>query len=477
MKIAFISSEAAPFVKSGGLGDVASALPKALAEAGHEVKVFVPLYGKIKHNPAFSDKLDYFTDFRSTLAWRQQYTGVAKYTECKNPEFIFIDNEYYFDRGGNGIYGEYDDGERFAFFSRAVLDTLGAIGFMPDIVHCNDWQTALVPVFMRRFYPQFNGTRTVFTIHNIEYQGQMPPQFALDVLGLIGGDAQDISYGGCVNYMKGAIVKSDAVTTVSRTYADEILSEFFSHGLHYILRENSHKLYGIVNGIDVLVNNPMTDKNLAVNFKTSLEKKKQNKRFLQEKLGLNVDDNAPLVIMITRLVKHKGLDLVARVINEIMDCGVQFAVLGTGEEQYENMFRDAAWRYNGRMAAVIDFNSQLASQMYAGADMILMPSLSEPCGLSQLVGMRYGVVPIVRETGGLKDTVPAYNPVEKTGCGFTFVDYNAHEMLRAVRRCADLYYDSRKDFEALQVHNLKGNYSWGASVSEYEKLYNKLINR
>ena len=477
MKIAFVASEAAPFVKSGGLGDVASALPKALAAAGHDVKVFVPLYGKIKHDSRYADKLNYMMDFRSMLSWRQQYTGVAKYTESSNPEYYFIDNEYYFDRGGNGIYGQYDDGERFAFFSRAVLDTIGAIGFMPDIVHCNDWQTALVPVLMRRFYPQYNGTRTVFTIHNIEYQGQMPPEFAFDILGLVGGDSQVLSYDGCVNFMKGAIVKSDAVTTVSRTYADEILMEFYSHGLHHVLRDNSHKLYGIVNGIDTETNDPMKDKFLKVNYKDSLEKKKQNKRFLQEKLGLNVDDNAPLVVMISRLVKHKGLDLVERVMDELMGCGIQFAVLGTGENHYEDMFRSTAWRYQGRMAAIINFDLELASQMYAGADMFLMPSLSEPCGLSQLVAMRYGTVPIVRETGGLKDTVPAYNPVEKTGRGFTFVDYNAHEMLRAVRRCADFYYNDRAGFEALQKYDLKGDFSWDTSVKEYEKLYNKLTGR
>ncbi len=482
MKILFVASEAAPFIKTGGLGDVAFALPKALAASGHEVKVMIPLYGKIKHGEAFVNELTFTANFRTPLGWRNQYTGLFKYTkkdDKNSPEYWFIDNEYYFSRSdGYAIYGDYDDGEKFAFFSKAVLESLQYIDFIPDVIHCNDWQTALIPLFLRRFYPHYGAVRTVFTIHNIEYQGKMPTDFAFDVLGLNSEDIDSLNYSGCVNLMKAGIEKSDAVTTVSRTYSEEILTEYFSHGLHHVLNNCRYKLHGIVNGIDTDVFNPAKDKNLFMNYSVrSFEKKERNKVFLQQKLGLRPDPNIPLVVMVSRLVSHKGLDLVECVLDELLESGIQLAVLGTGDARYENMFKSAACRSKDNMAAYIAFDGALASQMYAGADAFLMPSLSEPCGLSQLVAMRYGTVPIVRETGGLKDTVPAYNPETGKGRGFTFVDYNAHELLRAVRRFADTYYNDRYAFTALAKRNMRCDFSWAESVKKYEKLYLDILGK
>lgn len=474
MKILFAVSEAAPFVKTGGLGDVAYALPKALAAAGHEVRVFIPLYGNVKYNMKFIPELQYLTDTRTQLGWRNQYNGIFRYGRGgRNPEYYFIDNEYYFSRADGYIYGNYDDGERFAFFSRAVIDAMGATGFVPDIIHCNDWQTALIPVFLRRFYPQYNGVRTVFTIHNIEYQGKMPMEFAAEVLGL--GGAQTLEYDGCVNLMKGAIVASDAVTTVSETYAQQIMDEFYSSGLHHILRDNRAKLHGILNGIDTAAFDPATDPALFMNYSDKLAPKRRNKLFLQEKLRLNPSEKQPLAVIISRLVRHKGMDIAAEAIDGVIGGGVQLAVLGTGDKCFENAFRAAAERHPGKMAACIAFDAELASQMYAAADIFLMPSLSEPCGLSQMVAMRYGCVPVVRETGGLKDTVPAYDPEKKTGSGFTFVDYTTGELLRAVERCAALYREEHPAFEAMQLHNMRRDFSWDKPVRKYERLYESLL--
>lgn len=477
MKILFAASEAAPYIKTGGLGDVASALPKALAAAGHEVKVILPLYGKIKHNKALFDKLSFVTDIRTPLSWRWQYTGIFREGEGKNPEYILIDNEYYFARSDSyAIYGDGDDGERFAFFSRAVIETMKTIGFTPDVIHSNDWQTAMIPVFLRAFYPQYGGIKTVYTIHNIEYQGKMPMDFAFDVLGLDNTWAARLRYDGCINLMKGAIVTSDAVTTVSQTYAEELLTEYYAHGLHAILRDNRHKLSGIVNGIDTEVFDPETDPNLYATYRATvagMKSKAQNKLFLQESLGLRPESDVPLVAMVTRLAEHKGLDLVERVIDEMMALGIQLVVLGTGEERYEALMKRTAERYPGRMSANLLFDGALAARIYAGADLFLMPSKSEPCGLSQMVAMRYGTVPIVRETGGLRDTVPAFQPEDGSGRGFTFVDYNAHEMLYAVERAVSLYREDRKTFEQLAKRDMKTNFGWNTSVKAYLKLYRK----
>ena len=473
MKIVFAASEAAPYIKTGGLGDVGQALPKALASEGHTVKVILPLYSAIKTKAILFDSLSFVTAVNTPLAWRNQYTGIYRTGEETNPEYIFIDNEYYFLREGT-IYGHYDDGERFAYFSRAMIEVLKALSITPDVIHCNDWQTALVPMFLRKFYPELNGVRTVFTIHNIEYQGKMPLSFASDVLGVDGETETALTYDGCINLMKGAVVFADAVTTVSETYSTEILSEYYSHGLHHVLRDVRDKLTGIVNGIDTEVFDPSTDKNLYTPYGATVEafgNKAKNKLFLQETLGLTPDPNAPVVAMVTRLVSHKGMDLVACVINEIMALGVQLVVLGTGDGAYEDIMRRTAERYPDRMAALITFDPVLANRIYGGADIFLMPSKSEPCGLSQMVAMRYGTVPVVRETGGLKDTVAAYDPTQKTGRGFTFVDYNAHEMLRAVERCVDLYRNDKKAFERLCRNDMKTDFSWRVSVKKYLKVY------
>ena len=473
MNIVFCASEAAPFIKTGGLGDVAYALPAALAAAGNRVTVVLPLYGRIKRSEYFG-RMKFIRWFMTELSWRRQYTGIYTLTAAKGLTFVFIDNEYYFDRPG-GIYGEYDDGERFAFFSKAAIDAVASLGLSPDVIHCNDWQTAALPVFLREFYPGFDGTRTLFTIHNIEYQGIMPQSFAGDVMGLSDAAARDLEFSGCTNLMKGAIVRSDAVSTVSRTYAEEILDPFFSHGLDPVLRENSKKLRGIVNGIDTRLYDPATDPSIAANFSAGDQSGKAVcKRELQRELGLEVDENIPLCGIVSRLASHKGFDLVARVLYELADGGVQFAILGTGEERFENFFRRAAADRPGMISANIAFSNALASKIYAGSDIFLMPSLSEPCGLSQLVAMRYGAVPVVRRTGGLKDTVPPYDPSTGEGRGFTFETCNAHDMKDAVLRAAGLFRSDRDAFLRLRSRDMSLDLSWGASVKEYSELYKSI---
>ena len=478
MKILFAASEGAPYIKTGGLGDVAYALPRALAQAGHEVKIILPLYGMIKQNKAHMEVLTFVGATHTALGWRSQYAGIYREGEGHNPEYLFVDNAYYFARsGGYAVYGDYDDGERFAFFSRAILEAIQVMGYKPDVIHCNDWQTALVPVFLRTFYPTLGDIRTVYTIHNVEYQGKMPRDFAFDVLGLWEEELHALLHDGGINLMKGGIVTADAVTTVSETYARELLTEYYAHGLHFILRDCRDKLSGIVNGIDMALFDPATDPALFRNYggtAVGLKDKARNKLFLQEELGLRPEANVPLVAMVGRLVSHKGLDLVEHVVDDLMATGIQLVILGTGERRFEEMARQTAERYPGRVAAEILFDSKLASRIYAGADLFLMPSKSEPCGLAQMVAMRYGALPIVRETGGLKDTVPAYDPTDGRGRGFTFVDYNAHEMLYATERAVALYHNDRKAFETLQKRNMKTNFGWSASVKKYERLYKKV---
>ena len=475
MKILLASSEAAPYIKTGGLGDVAAALPKALAEAPDaEVAVFLPYYKAIKENPAF--ELEYITNFTVPLAWRSVYCGLFRaVSKRKKLQYYFIDNEYYFYR--DGCYGHYDDGERFAFFSKAILESLQHLDWYPDVIHANDWQTALVPVFLRAFYidaEQYQPIRTLFTIHNMEYQGRFPGDFMGGVLGLPEDWRGTMDFDGCTNLMKAAILTSDRVSTVSRTYATEIQDPYFAHGLHDILRQNSHKLSGVVNGIDTEVFDPAADPLIYTNFTAgSLEKKAENKKFLQERLGLAVRPETPMVIMITRLVGHKGVDLIQAVMEDLMQDDLQMVVIGTGEWQYEEMFRAYAGRFPAKMSANIVFDNTLAHQAYAGADLVLMPSRQEPCGLTQLIAMRYGTVPIVRETGGLFDTVPAYNIETGEGNGFTFKSYNAHDMLDAVRRAGELFHD-KEHWDALQRSIMAYDSSWTRSVQEYWDLYNSM---
>ena len=475
MKILLASSEAAPFIKTGGLGDVAAALPKALAESANtEVAVFLPYYKAVKENPEF--ELEYVTNFTVPLAWRSVYAGLFRaVSKRKKLQYYFIDNEYYFYR--NGCYGHYDDGERFAFFSKAILEALQYLDWYPDVIHANDWQTAMVPVFLRAFYmniEKYQPIKTLFTIHNMEYQGRFPGAFVDEVLGLPGEWKGAMDFDGCTNLMKAAIVTADRVSTVSRTYAYEIQNPYFAHGLHDILRQNSHKLSGVVNGIDVEVFDPASDPLIYTGFTAeTLEKKAENKKFLQERLGLAVREDVPVVIMITRLAGHKGVDLVQAVMEDLMSDELQMVVIGTGEWQYEEMFRSYANRFPAKMSANIVFDNTLAHQTYAGADLVLMPSQMEPCGLTQLIAMRYGAIPIVRETGGLFDTVPAYNIETGEGNGFTFKSYNAHDMLDAVRRAGNLFRD-KEHWTALQKRVMAYDSSWKRSVQEYWDIYRSL---
>lgn len=473
MKILFAASEAAPFIKTGGLGDVAGALPAALKKKGAEVCVVLPLYEAVKEK--FYDKLEYVTKFDVLLSWRALYCGVFK-AKFNGVTYYFIDNEYYFKR--KPAYGFYDDGERFAYFSKALLEMLSRIDFMPDVIHCNDWQTALVPVFLRGNYghiPEYQRIRTVITIHNIEYQGKVPEDFIKNVIGVSDEYRNVLWYDDCVNFLKSAIVLADKITTVSETYAEEIKDPFYSHGLAAILNENTYKLSGIVNGIDNLAFNPKTDKYLWNKYDSGCLKNKQlNKIELQKKLGLNVDENVPVISMVTRLVGHKGIDLVKYVMEEMLTENIQFVLLGTGDQQYEEFFRYIGDKYPGRVSINITFNEELANQIYASSDLFLMPSKSEPCGLAQLICLRYGTVPIVREVGGLKDTIKPINPETLEGCGYTFKSYNAHDMLGAVKRAIELYYQKDK-WNTVLTNIMNINNSWSVSAEKYMNVYGSVL--
>lgn len=476
MKILFAASEAAPYIKTGGLGDVASALPKALsASPNTEVCVFLPYYKAIKDNPDF--ELEYITHFFVPLSWRNVYAGLFRAVSRKKKlQYYFIDNEYYFYR--DNPYGYYDDGERFAFFSKAVLESLQHLNWYPDVIHANDWQTALIPVFLRSFYmdlEHYQPIRTLFTIHNMEYQGKAPDSFVDEVLGLPDDWRGTMQYDGCTNLMKAAILVSDRVSTVSRTYAHEIQNPYYAHGLDQVLQSHSYKLSGVVNGIDTEVFNPATDPLLYVNFTAEqLDKKLENKRFLQQKLGLACRDDVPIISMVTRLVAHKGVDLVQAVMEDLMHEDIQMVVIGTGEQKYEDMFRYYAARFPHKLSANIVFDNTLAHQTYAGADLVLMPSKQEPCGLTQLIAMRYGTIPVVRETGGLFDTVPALNPETMEGRGFTFKSYNAHDMLDAIRRGTALFHDTSR-WNTLQKNDMGFDSSWKHSVEDYWQIYHSML--
>lgn len=474
MKLLFVASEGAPYAKSGGLGDVIQGLPAELSKRKDvEVTVMLPLYRSIKFVSEF--QIEYVTSFATMLSWRQVYTGVFRaVSRSRKLTYYFIDNEYYFNR--DGMYGDYDDGERYAFFSKAVLEALQYLNYYPDVIHCHDWQTALVPVFLKAYYQfgEYHNIKTVFTIHNIEYQGKMPDSFGDEILGLSGQWHDVLHFDDCLNLMKGAIVTADKLTTVSRTYSYEILHAYFSHGLDGILKENQYKLCGIVNGIDTDVFHPKKDPALFVNYGPGdLQGKAANKRHLQERLGLEVRDDVPVVALISRLVAHKGLELVEFMMNQMMSLDLQFVVVGTGEARYEDCFRFMEYHYPGRVSANILFDSKLASQVYAGADLFLMPSKSEPCGLSQLIAMRYGTVPIVRETGGLVDTVPPLNTETLEGRGFTFKLFNAHDMLGAVERATE-FYRNREQWNRHVKNIMKYNSSWKHPADEYLGLYREL---
>lgn len=475
MQIVFASAECAPFVKTGGLGDVAGSLPAALVRAGAEVIVMVPKYATIKDE--YKAQMEHFSDFYVSLGWRNEYCGLEK-LEHDGVTYMFIDNERYFAR--DYPYGFFDDGERFAFFSKAITESLQHLpaGFECDILHCNDWQTALAPVFLREFYqglPLYDRVKTVFSIHNVAFQGQFSDTVMEDILGVahIPAAASQLRCDACsINYMLGALRYADAITTVSPTYANEIQTPEFGEGLDGVLRERSYALQGILNGIDVAGFDPATDKRIAANYTVEDRSGKAVcKAKLQEELGLEIRDDRPLMVMVTRLTRQKGMDLVMYALDRILAGGVQVAVLGTGDRDYEDGLRYFQDKYPGTMAARIEFDPALSQRMYAAADMFLMPSKFEPCGLSQIIAMRYGTLPIVRETGGLKDTVQPYNEFTGEGTGFSFSNFNGDEMGDAVFRAARLFWDNREAWNQLVTQAMSQDFSWTRSADKYLDLY------
>lgn len=473
MKVLFASSEAYPFAMSGGLADVAGSLPKALRKRLIGCRIVMPLYGCIPEE--LRQKMTFITSITVSVAWRRQYCGIFE-AHMDGVIYYFIDNQYYFKR--EGLYGHYDDAERFAFFSRAVLDIIPHIGFTPDIIHCNDWQTALIPVYLNSMYRGqeiYDNIKTVFTIHNIQYQGKYGRELNGDVLGLPYESESLVEYDGCVNFMKGAIQCADKVTTVSPTYAHEILDPYYSHGLDGILKQFTYKLTGIVNGIDYDIYNPETDSFIYKNYTVDdPENKAYNKQMLRKETGLPERAEAPLIGIVTRLVKHKGLDLVKCVFEELLRADLQFVILGSGEWEFETFFHEMASKYPDKVALRLGFNPQFAHKIYAGADIFLMPSQSEPCGLAQMVALRYGTIPIVRETGGLNDTVSDSGDGE--GNGFTFKSYNAHDMENTVWRAIAGYKD-KKGWDILRRRTMQCDNSWGISANAYIRLYRDIAGR
>ena len=480
MRIAICASEGAPYCKSGGLGDVMEALPAALSRIeGNEVALFLPYYHKIKSNTAYiTEKI---AEFRVSLGWRQQYCGVMKLTNrADKVQVYFLDSEYYFGARTGAIYGDMDDGERFAFFSRACLDAMLAIEFIPEIIQCNDWQCGLIPVYLKAVYhDRLSNTRCMYTIHNIEYQGWANSSFFDDMLALPWEYRPTLDMNNSVNVMKGAIETADLVTTVSETYARELMYPYYAHGLDGILASNAWKLTGITNGIDVNTFNPETSKSLPAHFnsETFVEGKAKCKAALQKEVGLPEAPDVPLMVMVTRLAGHKGLDLLCYIARRLMwEENAQLLILGTGEPQYENFFRDLAKQLPEQVSAQITFNLGLADRIYAGGDIYLMPSKSEPCGLSQMNAMRYGTVPVVHATGGLKDTVPPCDADGKGGLGFTFQSYNADDFFASIQRALHLYNTDREAWRALQKKEMETDFSWNVPAARYMELFRNMLS-
>ena len=474
MRIAMIASEAAPFIKTGGLGDVLQALPAELARIkGNEITLFLPYYKKVKYNPKLDTEL--VTSFTVNLTWRQQYVGLYRLKKTqKHLQVYFLDNEFYFCR--DGIYGFYDDGERFAFFAKAVLASMCRIGMRPEILHCHDWQSALVPIYLEaEFRDRLPEARTVFTIHNVEYQGKAGPEFFNEVLGLDDIWRGVCSYDGCINFMKAAVVKANLVTTVSETYATELRYPYFAHGLSGILASRGDQLKGITNGIDVTVYNPATDKALAKNYTSeSFADKLACKRALQKELGLEERD-APILSMVTRLASHKGIDILCYILRRLLERDLQLVIVGTGEAKYEHALQSVASEYPNKFSMNLKFDSALASRVYSGSDMYLMPSKSEPCGLSQLIAMHYGTVPIVNATGGLKDTVLPFNLETGEGRGYTFQSYNGDDFLGAIDRALGDYYNNPDAWKQLAKNDMDVDFSWKLPAQKYMELYCSLF--
>ncbi len=479
MRIAILASEGAPYVKSGGLGDVMEALPAALSRiSGNEVVLLLPYYKKIKDNSHW--ETEYVTHMDVTLGWRQQYAGLLRLkNRADGVKVYFIDSEYYFGARPGPIYGDIDDGERFAFFSKACLEMLERIGFIPDVIQCNDWQTAPVPTMLRAQYrDRYPNTRCMYTIHNIEYQGWAAGSFFDDVLALPWEYRSTLDMGGAVNVMKGAIETADLVTTVSETYARELMYPYYAHGLDSVISGNSWKLTGITNGIDVGTFNPETDPNLPAHYNAETLKngKAACKKALQKEVGLPQKANTPLMVMVTRLAGHKGLDLLCYIARRLLweeDC--QLLILGTGEPHFEQFFRELAAEFPDRVCAKITFDLGLAARIYAGGDIYLMPSKSEPCGLSQMNAMRYGTVPVVHATGGLRDTVPGCNEKGENGLGFTFQSYNGDDFLAALKRCLHLYRGDRDGFRALQKRQMTQDFSWDRPAQKYMEQFHRML--
>lgn len=472
MKVLYVASEALPFAASGGLADVAGSLPGAMRQRLVGCRVVLPLYESIP--PELREKMTFLTSLSVPVAWRRQYCGVFE-AKANGVIYYLLDNQYYFKR--QGMYGHYDDAERFAFFARAVLEMLPYIDFKPDVIHCNDWQSALTPLYYSLYYatrPGFEGIKTVFTIHNIQYQGKYGMELLEDVIGVPQGCRQMVEFDGCVNYMKAAIETADCVTTVSPTYAQEILDPWYSWGLDPILQARRWKLNGILNGIDTKRYDPATDGALFANYSidTLAEGKAANKAALQERLNLPRRPEVPMIGMVTRLASHKGLDLVKYIVDELLQRDVQLVILGSGEWIYENFFRELAERYPEKFSYCIGFVPELAQKIYAAADIFLMPSKSEPCGLAQMVACRYGTIPVVRETGGLKDSIR--DAGDENGFGYTFKSYNASDMLGAIDRALGAYANP-EFFASLRRRCMEEDFSWGRSANEYIRLYKSLI--
>ena len=473
-KILFVGAEALPFAATGGLGGVLGSLPAALkrTDSNTDVRVVMPMYQIVAEK--YKDRMTKVAEFTVSLSWRRQYCGVWSY-DLDGVLYYFIDNEYYFKR--QSLYGSFDDGERYAYFCKAVMEMLPHIGFIPDVLHCHDWQSALCAIYQKRKYcylDEYSHIKVVYTIHNIGYQGIYNFDILGDIFCLDSWDRYVVEYDGCINLTKGAIVCCDKLTTVSPNYASEIQTEYYSSGLHHIIRMYAGKTMGIINGIDTDYYNPEIDTAITENFSLdTVEKKLINKRALQNEVGLPIRDDVPLIAMVSRLASHKGFDLVRRVADDILAGDVQFVLLGTGEAELEDFFFDLAKRYPDKCAVMLAFDKNLAKRIYASADIFLMPSKSEPCGLAQMIASRYGTVPIVRETGGLYDTIKPYNPETGEGNGVTFVTYNAHDMLNAVRRTCALYAD-REKWDGLVANAMKADFSWDASAARYLDMYRDL---
>ncbi len=475
MKVLFAASEAAPFIKTGGLGDVIGALPKSLADMNVDTRVIVPLYSSIGHD--LKSQMKYLGSFDVSISWRKTYCGVFTATVGK-VTYYFIDNEQYFHR--SKLYGEYDDSERFAFFSKAVLDVLNLVDFFPDVIHVNDWQTALLPVYLNAFYRgdrRYANIKTVLSIHNIEFQGKYNPIILGSIFGLDVNCRPQLLYDGDINLLKGGIEMADMVTTVSRTYAQEILGPEYSFGLHNILGPRSYKLRGVVNGIDTTAFNPETDDAIyrKYNYET-IRFKSFNKKGLQKEMGLTQDNNIPLIGMVTRLTSQKGIDLLCEVMNELSDLPIQLVALGTGDSHFESFFYSWEQARHDKIRGYIGFSGDMAQKIYAGADLFLMPSKAEPCGLSQMIAMRYGTIPIVHSVGGLRDTVEAFNPETKTGNGITFQSYNAYDMLDAIRRAVDLFHN-KPLWRVIRKNAMSGDFSWENPAKEYLAIYKEILSK